>query len=200
MDHNVMMIEYNEHYGDLTVAMVALFDGRDLTEDEAKKMIESEAYEHTGKMVVMSKTQYERVFRSLKQDEKTCNAKNAPACPFCGGNQIQLVQYQHPAGARWKIRCAGCLAEIDPGWAQDPNTVLNMWRQRAGAACIHAKWVDFSSKANMGKRCTHCNARITNREFVAGTHLFCHKCGAVMDNAREVQDQLELIRNNCGTV
>jgi len=188
---NVMMIEYSESYGDLTVDMVALFDGRDFTEGEVLEMIRSGEYENTNKIAVMSKKQYEIVFRSMRgSDEKKFPAKDVPACPFCGEDKIELVQYQHAAGLRWKIRCTDCLAEIDPGWAQDPSVVLNMWRGRSSPTQLHATWIDCSTKANCGKKCSRCGARITNREYVAGTHPFCHKCGAIMHNASDVQKKI----------
>lgn len=193
----VMMIPFVDYYGDLEVDRVALFDGRDLTEEEAQKMIHSGQVEYTNKMVVMSKKQYETVFRCLK-DKKPDEIRNAydedgktlPPCPFCGGQHILFVKYQHAAGSRWKVMCADCLAEIDPGWAQQPHVLIPMWKRRAADNRIHAKWIDASAKSNCGKKCSHCGARITNREYVAGTHPFCHKCGAVMDNATEIQDEI----------
>ena len=55
----------------------------------------------------------------------------ASPCPFCGGKEIVFEQYQHDAGIRWKIWCTGCMATIDPGWAQQPITVLDKWNRRA---------------------------------------------------------------------
>lgn len=193
----VMMIPFVDHYGDLEVDQVALFDRRDLTEEEAKKMIHSGQVEYTNKMVVMSKKQYETVFRSLK-DKHSDEIRNAydedgeplPPCPFCGMQHILFVKYQHAAGPRWKVMCADCLAEIDPGWAQQTYALIPMWKRRAADNRIHAKWIDASAKRNCGKKCSHCGSRITNREYVAGTHPFCHKCGAVMDNATEIQDEI----------
>lgn len=57
-------------------------------------------------------------------------AHEAKVCPFCGGHEIVFERYEHAAGTRWKIWCTGCMAAIDPGWAQQPLVVLNKWNQR----------------------------------------------------------------------
>ena len=50
-------------------------------------------------------------------------------CPFCGAPAV-YAQYEHKAGLRWKVMCCGCLAEIDPGYAQTKHAVANMWNRR----------------------------------------------------------------------
>lgn len=57
-------------------------------------------------------------------------AHEASPCPFCGSKEIVFERYQHDAGTRWKIWCTGCMATIDPGWAQQPITVLDKWNHR----------------------------------------------------------------------
>lgn len=52
-------------------------------------------------------------------------------CPFCGGKDIVFEQYEHTAGLRWKIVCFGCMAEIDPGWAQTKYPLIELWNRRA---------------------------------------------------------------------
>lgn len=52
-------------------------------------------------------------------------------CPFCGNDEIIAEQYEHHENQnRWKIWCTNCLATIDPGWAQQLSTVLEMWNKR----------------------------------------------------------------------
>ena len=65
-DHCVMCIEYR--IAGYEPEMVALFDGRDLTEKEAIRMIQSD--QQSSKMVTMTKDQYMTVFRSLKDRPK----------------------------------------------------------------------------------------------------------------------------------
>lgn len=52
-------------------------------------------------------------------------------CPFCGSPHIVYEKYQHIVGERWRVWCAGCLAGIDPGYAQDRATVQRRWNRRA---------------------------------------------------------------------
>lgn len=68
MNHHVMCIEYNQVWPGATVPMVALFDGRDLTEKEALDLIRAEQY--SPKLVTMGKDQYMTIFRSLKEQAK----------------------------------------------------------------------------------------------------------------------------------
>ena len=60
-------------------------------------------------------------------------------CPFCG--EEENVVYAHYArmdgeteirehNKRYSVLCCGCMAEIDPGWAQDRVTVQEMWNRR----------------------------------------------------------------------
>ena len=66
MDHHVKMIEYTEKW-DMWSEQdnVALFDDRDISEEEVNKLIR-EGDEYHPYVVFMTKKQYENVFRSLK--------------------------------------------------------------------------------------------------------------------------------------
>lgn len=53
-------------------------------------------------------------------------------CPFCGSEEIVFMEYEHGAGLRWKVFCCGCAAGVDPGWAQQPSAVAQIWNRRDG--------------------------------------------------------------------
>lgn len=59
-----------------------------------------------------------------------CKDDEVKPCPFCGGKEIVIDKYKHKVGDRYRIFCAGCLAMIDPGYAQDKHTVMEMWNKR----------------------------------------------------------------------
>lgn len=52
-------------------------------------------------------------------------------CPFCGCNEVVYEKYEHAAGDRFRVVCMGCMASIDPGYAQDKATVQTMWNRRS---------------------------------------------------------------------
>ena len=52
-------------------------------------------------------------------------------CPFCGSEEIVFVQYEREVGLRWKVVCCGCMAQIDPGYAQAMHQVADLWNGRA---------------------------------------------------------------------
>ena len=52
-------------------------------------------------------------------------------CPFCGSSDVVYERYLHTAGYRWRVVCMGCMASIDPGCAQQRNTVQKMWNTRS---------------------------------------------------------------------
>lgn len=52
-------------------------------------------------------------------------------CPFCGGKEIVYGKYEHAAGERYMVVCMECMASIDPGWAQTPGAVQDLWNRRA---------------------------------------------------------------------
>lgn len=64
--HHVKMIEYTEKF-DMWCEQdnVALFDDRDISEEEVNKLIR-EGDEYHPRVVFITKTQYDNVFRSLK--------------------------------------------------------------------------------------------------------------------------------------
>lgn len=51
-------------------------------------------------------------------------------CPFCGENEVIYVQYSTPNGSRWRVTCCGCMATIDPGYAQMRYVVQEKWNRR----------------------------------------------------------------------
>ena len=75
MNHHVMCIEYDQVWPGATVHMVALFDERDLTEEEARRLIRSEF--GSPNLVTMGKDQYMTVFRSLKEQADVCRQEGA---------------------------------------------------------------------------------------------------------------------------
>jgi hypothetical protein len=52
------------------------------------------------------------------------------ACPFCGCEEVVYMSYNHASGKRWAAVCMGCIAQIDPGWAQQKHQVQELWNQR----------------------------------------------------------------------
>jgi len=72
----------------------------------------------------------ENVINIMKPAEGSGN-ELAP-CPFCGSEEVVFMQYEHAAGTkRWKVVCCGCMASIDPGYAQQPHQVADKWNRRA---------------------------------------------------------------------
>lgn len=53
-------------------------------------------------------------------------------CPFCGGTEVVYFRYKHFVGDRFGVLCCDCMANIDPGWAQQKSVVQAMWNHRAG--------------------------------------------------------------------
>ena len=53
------------------------------------------------------------------------------SCPFCGSKEVVYERYLHTVGFRWRVVCTGCMAGIDPGYAQDRVTVQKIWNTRA---------------------------------------------------------------------
>lgn len=65
-NHHVKMIEYVEKYDFwCDQDKVALFDDRDISEEEVNKLIRA-GDEYHPHVVFITKTQYDNVFRSLK--------------------------------------------------------------------------------------------------------------------------------------
>lgn len=61
---------------------------------------------------------------------KRCKEDEVRPCPFCGSKEIVIDKYKVAAGERFRVICFGCLAMIDPGWAQQACDVINMWNKR----------------------------------------------------------------------
>lgn len=59
-----------------------------------------------------------------------CKDDEAKPCPFCGGIEIVIDKYRTVVGKRYRILCTGCMAMIDPGYAQQRYTVIEMWNKR----------------------------------------------------------------------
>lgn len=55
-------------------------------------------------------------------------------CPFCGSTEVVYMSYNHAAGKRWAAVCMGCIAMVDPGWAQQRHQVQDLWNRRATSA------------------------------------------------------------------
>lgn len=51
-------------------------------------------------------------------------------CPFCGSAQVCYSEYESKVGLRWKVTCTRCMAEIDPGYAQNLYVVRELWNHR----------------------------------------------------------------------
>ena len=52
-------------------------------------------------------------------------------CPFCGSDEIVYAEYESGAGLRWRVVCSGCMATVDPGYAQSKGQVQKLWNRRA---------------------------------------------------------------------
>ena len=63
----IMRIDFTHNIGPYKQSMVALFDFRDLTEEEAKKRIKAYPQEHDDQIIFISLQQFETVFRSLQE-------------------------------------------------------------------------------------------------------------------------------------
>lgn len=59
-----------------------------------------------------------------------CKEDEVKPCPFCGSKEIVIEKCKYTVGDRFSIFCVGCLATIDPGWAQNKHTVIDMWNKR----------------------------------------------------------------------
>lgn len=61
---------------------------------------------------------------------RKCKEDEVKPCPFCGGKEIVIDKYKYNSGERYRIFCTGCMAMIDPGYAQQEYTVIKMWNKR----------------------------------------------------------------------
>lgn len=64
--NHVMMIEFVQHIGPYQEEMVALFDERDISEDEVRFAIQEYPVGYDARIVIIFRQQYETVFRSLQ--------------------------------------------------------------------------------------------------------------------------------------
>lgn len=62
---------------------------------------------------------------------RKCEDNEVKPCPFCGSKAIIIDKYKYNAGDRYRIFCTRCMAMIDPGYAQQEDTVMEMWNKRA---------------------------------------------------------------------
>lgn len=52
-------------------------------------------------------------------------------CPFCGEKEeIYLEEYDTVSGARWRIVCCNCMANIDRGYDQEKSYLVELWNKR----------------------------------------------------------------------
>lgn len=51
-------------------------------------------------------------------------------CPFCGGDEIVYMKYNHAAGERWAVVCMSCMASVDTGYAQQKHQIQDFWNRR----------------------------------------------------------------------
>ena len=61
------------------------------------------------------------------------NHEELAPCPFCGNSEIIYEKYAHLSGERWRVVCCGCMAMIDPGYAQNRYQVAELWNRREAA-------------------------------------------------------------------
>lgn len=63
-------------------------------------------------------------------------AEELKPCPFCGGEEVYVEEYEHHPGAvRWRVLCAGCMAGIDTGTRQSAGDAVLDWNRRAERTC-----------------------------------------------------------------
>lgn len=57
--------------------------------------------------------------------------ENVKPCPFCGGHEIYLEDYEHHPGAiRYRVLCAECMAQVDTGTWQHGWRAIEAWNTR----------------------------------------------------------------------
>lgn len=60
------------------------------------------------------------------------NGVSVMPCPFCGEKEeICFEEYEHKVGSRWRIVCMSCMAQIDRGYDQTPQPLLDVWNRRS---------------------------------------------------------------------
>ena len=93
-------------------------------------------------------------------------------CPFCGGTEVVYFRYNHIDGDRFGVVCCDCMANIDPGYAQQKSTVQEKWNHRA-ASNSYGYWIPVDEKEDAFD-CSKCDAMVSKRLN------FCPQCGAKM--------------------
>lgn len=69
-NENIRRFDFSLDYGSCDSDMVALFDNRDLSEQEAQNIIHQYPMGYDHRVVFMTKKQFETVFRSLQKEER----------------------------------------------------------------------------------------------------------------------------------
>lgn len=67
---NIMMVEFSENYAGCGTSMVALFDKRDIMEEEVYRIIRAYPIGYDRRIVFMTKDQFKTVFRSIQKNEE----------------------------------------------------------------------------------------------------------------------------------
>ena len=66
-------------------------------------------------------------------------------------------------------------------WTACEEAYKNGYEQGKKDAVGHAHWEEVSPVANCGLRCSHCKARIRYKDYYSDNHIYCYKCGFMMD-------------------
>lgn len=102
-------------------------------------------------------------------------------CPFCGSSEVVYDQYPTAVGARWRVVCMGCMASVDPGWAQQWSVVQEMWNRRAEPV-RYGKWLNVSYDDKTGLASGDCSVCKQRARADNALGDFCPHCGARMEN------------------
>lgn len=101
-------------------------------------------------------------------------------CPFCGSEEVMYEMYPHRAGERVRVVCMGCMAMLDPGYAQQKYTVRDMWNKRTAAQNIAGK-----SPFPDGDTGIICCPRCGSGEYLhngdGNENEYCGQCGQWID-------------------
>lgn len=71
-----------------------------------------------------------RILSIMKPSPDYDSSLKLSPCPFCGCREVVYEEYMHAAGVRWRVVCFGCMASVDPGYAQERHVVAQMWNRR----------------------------------------------------------------------
>lgn len=97
-------------------------------------------------------------------------------CPFCGGSEIYVEEYEHHPGAvRWRVFCAGCMAGIDTGTRQSMGQAVPDWNRRAELTCRMEYAGEVPPQVKYGCYfCSKCGSPIYSDKEPS----YCLYCGA----------------------